>query len=136
MRGITHTGDAAVTTVALAVALTVWPGRIAAQATIATILGLAIFSLAKRAARRARPSSLHAVMKAPDRFSMPSGHATCAWAIAITLSALLPGVAALALCWALAVSISRVVLGVHYPFDVAAGAAIGSLAATVLLALT
>ena len=60
---------------------------------------------------------------------MPSGHATCAWAIGVTVSALVPAAAPLVLPWALAVSLSRVVLGVHYPLDVVAGATLGSLAA-------
>src|SRR5262249_1237666 len=86
---------------------------------------------------RARAGPLvHALVAPPDRFSMPSGHATCAFAIAVSVSALEPAGAALACAWALAVSASRVVLGVHYPFDVAAGALLGALSAGSVIALS
>ncbi|MCC6996263.1 MAG: phosphatase PAP2 family protein [Deltaproteobacteria bacterium] len=128
MRVVTHTGDAAVVVLGLALALLALPGRAPAQVTLATVLALGLFSLGKRAIRRARPAE--AVLPAPDRFSMPSGHATAAFAIATSVALLSPALAPLALAWALAVGVSRVVLGVHYPLDVAAGAALGVLSAS------
>jgi undecaprenyl-diphosphatase len=135
MRAITRTGDASVVIMALATALFCGPSRAAVLVTVATIVGLGLFSIAKRLFVRARPASFFALLEAPDRFSFPSGHATCAWTIALTLSALVPSAATIAVPWALAVSASRVVLGVHYPLDVAAGAFLGIVASVTTIAI-
>lgn len=132
MRAVTRTGDAPSVVAALLLAVVLRPGRTAVLVTASTLVALAIFSAAKRLCRRTRPL-VHALIAAPDRFSMPSGHATSAWAIAVSVAALMPALAALAFAWALAVSFSRVVLGVHYPFDVAVGASLGTLSAVVVL---
>jgi len=134
MHVITRSGDAATVVGALLCALLLRPGRTAALVAVSTVVGLALFSAAKRVCRRGRPK-VFALLPAPDRFSMPSGHATSAWAIGVSVSVLLPTLAPIALAWALAVSISRVVLGVHYPFDVLVGALLGSSAAFIVLAL-
>jgi undecaprenyl-diphosphatase len=132
MRAVTRTGDAPSVVAALALAMALRPGRAAVMVTVSTLLALAIFSAAKRLCRRTRPVD-YAVIAAPDRFSMPSGHATSAWAIAVSVAVLVPALAVLAFAWALAVSLSRVVLGVHYPFDVAVGASLGTLSAVAVL---
>ena len=60
--------------------------------------------------------------------SFPSGHASLAFATATSLSMAYPKwyIIASSFAWASAVSYSRMVLGVHYPSDVLAGAIIGS----------
>ena len=60
--------------------------------------------------------------------SFPSGHASLAFATATSLSMAYPKwyIIAPSFAWASAVSYSRMVLGVHYPSDVLAGAIIGS----------
>jgi len=63
----------------------------------------------------------------PDSGSFPSGHTLHATLSAVTAAALLPAVAPPVALLALLVAVSRVVLGVHYPSDVAAGAALGGL---------
>src|SRR5689334_10928451 len=56
----------------------------------------------------------------PDDGSFPSGHATAAFASAVTLSVVAPRL--WVVWWSLAavVAYSRIYLGVHYPLDVAA----------------
>src|SRR6266487_3309593 len=68
--------------------------------------------------------------------SFPSGHSANAFAGAYVLSCLVP--AARVPWWALAMTIaySRIYLGVHYPLDVAGGAAVGILSGIAVMALT
>ncbi|HVX81833.1 MAG TPA: phosphatase PAP2 family protein [Devosiaceae bacterium] len=61
--------------------------------------------------------------------SFPSGHTTTAFATAAVVGFLAPRWYFPALIYALAVLASRVVLGVHYPTDVTAGAAVGTIGA-------
>jgi membrane-associated phospholipid phosphatase len=60
--------------------------------------------------------------------SLPSGHASEAFATATSLSMVFPKwyVIAPSFVWASAVGYSRMHLGVHYPSDVAAGAIVGA----------
>lgn len=61
-----------------------------------------------------------------DRYSFPSGHTLHAVCFTLLLALTLPGLALLVLPFTLCVAASRVVLGLHYPSDVLAGAIIGS----------
>lgn len=72
----------------------------------------------------------------PDGPSFPSGHAAVAFAAAFVLSRVAPR--GRLVWWPLAVVIaySRVYLGVHYPLDVACGAAAGVICAFVVMRLT
>jgi undecaprenyl-diphosphatase len=63
--------------------------------------------------------------------SFPSDHATAAFAIAVALLLRHRKAGLLALAMAVLVSLARVVVGTHYPGDVLAGAAVGTLAALV-----
>lgn len=88
---------------------------------------------------RARPfvwdSEIAPLIKTPSSSSFPSGHSATAAAGALTLSVLYPPFApALALAGFLVV-LSRVYLGVHFPFDVLAGAAIGTATSGAVLAV-
>lgn len=80
----------------------------------------------KRVVRRPRPTHVTPLVRTAGRHSFPSSHATSAAAAAVAFGAL--GVRA---AWPLAaaVCVSRLVVGVHYPSDVAAGAALGALTA-------
>jgi protein RecA len=62
-----------------------------------------------------------------DPYSFPSGHAAVSFALATSASLSFPRwyVIAPSVVWATAVTVSRPWLGVHYPTDVAVGAALG-----------
>jgi undecaprenyl-diphosphatase len=68
----------------------------------------------------------------PHDGSFPSGHAATSFAAATMLSFAFPGFAPVLLILAAAVAYSRVYVGVHYPIDVIAGAALGALTAIAL----
>ncbi|MER8222324.1 phosphatase PAP2 family protein [Streptomyces sp. NPDC094143] len=80
----------------------------------------------KRIVRRPRPAHVDPLVRTAGRHSFPSSHATSSAAAAVAFGALGVPVAG---PLAAAVCVSRLVVGVHYPSDVAAGAALGALAA-------
>jgi membrane-associated phospholipid phosphatase len=57
--------------------------------------------------------------------SLPSGHATAAFAAATAIGALWPGLRPLMWSYAIVIAASRVVLTAHHPSDVIAGAVVG-----------
>jgi undecaprenyl-diphosphatase len=64
--------------------------------------------------------------------SFPSDHATAAFAIAVAIVLRKRGWGIVALVAATVLSIGRVAIGIHYPSDVLAGAALGAAAALAL----
>ncbi|MBC2901399.1 phosphatase PAP2 family protein [Streptomyces cupreus] len=80
----------------------------------------------KRVVRRPRPAHVEPLVRTTGRHSFPSSHATSATAAAVAFGAL--GARAIPPL-ATAMCLSRLVVGVHYPSDVAAGAALGALTA-------
>jgi membrane-associated phospholipid phosphatase len=79
----------------------------------------------KFVARRPRPSipDLPPLVHTQSNRSYPSAHATTSMAAAVGLSEVLPPAPVWAVATALA--LSRLYLGVHYPSDTVAGAALG-----------
>jgi undecaprenyl-diphosphatase len=84
----------------------------------------------KLAIGRRRPviEDLPHLMATPTGLSFPSSHATSSFAAARAFGRLLPAVPLYGA--ALAMGFSRLYLGVHYPSDVAAGAALGTVLGT------
>jgi membrane-associated phospholipid phosphatase len=80
----------------------------------------------KLAIGRRRPvvEDLPHLMATPTGLSFPSSHSTSSFAAAQAFGALVPRVPLLGA--AVAMAFSRLYLGVHYPSDVAAGAALGT----------
>ena len=80
----------------------------------------------KRVVRRHRPEhpSVRVMVGTPSRLSFPSSHATSTTAAAVLYGGLLGRRAPLAVIPLMA--LSRLVLGVHYPSDVATGTAMGA----------
>lgn len=67
--------------------------------------------------------------------SMPSGHAATSFAGAVLLTFLVGRAVPFLFALAVLISFSRVYVGVHYPFDVVAGAAVGTAVALAVVAL-
>jgi undecaprenyl-diphosphatase len=121
--------------VLIALVAMVWGNDQAALALKTAVLAFGIevpaFILLKKAIRRDRPfvhlAQSKTALTPSDQFSMPSGHTAAAFVAASLVFVFLPGLSYLAFLWASMVGVSRVVLGVHNPTDVVAGAALGSL---------
>jgi len=64
--------------------------------------------------------------------SFPSGHTIGAFAVAVACSAFLPKLGWVLYPLAVLIGISRIYIGVHYPFDVLYGAALGALSGWVV----
>jgi len=87
----------------------------------------------KNSLKRLRPCdltpSMHSLIAAADKFSFPSGHTSAAFCLCVMTSLLFGGVSAVLFIWAAAVGLSRVIVGVHFPGDIVAGALLGSVVA-------
>jgi len=94
---------------------------------------------AKYLFNRTRPflwdTEIAPLIKTPSSSSFPSGHSATAAAGALTLSVLYPPLAPALVPAALLVVLSRVYLGVHFPFDVLAGVLIGLATSAVVFAV-
>ena len=146
MRGVNGTaylGFAAAAPVAAGVGLLQGDSvRPAVRVAAAEVGALGATFILKRLVRRPRPyrtmpgiiarDAHHEQEDVSDPYSFPSGHASAAFAVATSISLSDARLAAPALLWATAVSVSRVWHGVHYSSDVLAGAVLGAGSATVV----
>lgn len=99
---------------------------------------LSLYFLLKNTIKRPRPKNiegLNALIKPSDTFSFPSGHTAGAFVYATIASFFVPWVAPLAFFIAISIGLSRVLLGVHYPSDIAAGALLGAFTGFFMLIL-
>jgi undecaprenyl-diphosphatase len=99
---------------------------------LAVIVGSYVANTAvKQVVRRRRPQleGLPALVDTPTSLSFPSSHACSSFAAARAFAPLLPATPLYATAGAMA--LSRVYLGVHYPSDIAVGAALGHLMGSV-----
>jgi len=98
-----------------------------------------IYKWLKSKTSRPRPFAVETAVRAGadplDPFSFPSGHTLHAVAFSVVAIAFYPTLAWVLVPFTLLVAASRVVLGLHYPSDVLAGAALGALIAATVLAI-
>jgi undecaprenyl-diphosphatase len=119
---------------ALIAALPVFSGRpgvaLSLRLAIAGLVGLLLYKALKHRLVRERPFITHeSIARAAvplDRFSFPSGHTLHAVCFTVLAVDAFPVLAWGLVPLALLIALSRVVLGLHYPSDVLAGAAIGA----------
>jgi undecaprenyl-diphosphatase len=94
-------------------------------------------TIVKHVIGRVRPSAIGPFAYVPfswrpEYASMPSGHATTAFAVAVALGALWPRARPLLWLYALVIAASRVIIAAHYPSDVVAGACLGGFGALLI----
>jgi undecaprenyl-diphosphatase len=98
-----------------------------------------IYKVLKAVLVRERPctthSSVRSATKPLDRYSFPSGHTLHAVCFCIVLFYVNPVTGLCVLPFTIAVGLSRVALGLHYPSDVGAGAVIGITMASLSITL-
>ncbi|MGV6825929.1 MAG: phosphatase PAP2 family protein [bacterium] len=96
---------------------------------IVALVGLGIYKILKISTRRYRPFHIHSTIKLRgkilDDYSFPSGHTLHAASLTAVTAIYFPTLALILTPVALLIACSRCVLGLHYPSDVLAGAAIG-----------
>lgn len=125
----------------LVVAVFLVGGRRGARAAVAALaaaaLALGVGQVIAHIVNEPRPYAVHphlvhALIARSADSSFPSDHATAAFAIAAAIWLRHRRFGAFTLALAALLAIGRVAVGVHYPLDVAAGAALGTAAAVLL----
>lgn len=100
---------------------------------LAGLAGTTLYKWLKGKTLRPRPYEVHQDIwltgKPLDKFSFPSGHTLHAVVFCVVMINYYPQLAIIAVPFTALVGLSRVVLGLHYPSDVLAGALLGGLIA-------
>jgi len=104
---------------------------------MAGVVNLLIYKLLKKITERERPCSTSADIipgaRLLDHYSFPSGHTLHAVGFTILAVTAYPVLGWVLMPFAALVAMSRVILGLHYPTDVAAGAIIGASIAVAII---
>lgn len=138
MRAATKLGDpVSITLITILIACfgrAWWPTALAFGASAAG--GGVSAQLIKRLFGRRRPNvrieGFVSIAGNPDKFSFPSGHTATAFAVAASMIGHPGGLGLVTVPLAVLIAISRVYLGAHYPFDVAAGVLVGGIVGTIV----
>lgn len=108
-------------------------------ALLAYAFQLPLYIVLKSLFKRQRPcdffTDLRTQVTPSDKFSLPSGHTAAAFLMASLVVYFYPSMLVLAYTWATMIGLSRVLLGVHYPGDIIAGAALGLLISQLSLSI-
>lgn len=103
----------------------------------AGLTGTLIYKWLKQATHRPRPFQVRqdvwVVGKPLDHFSFPSGHTLHAVTFSVVAIHYYPQLVTILMPFTLMIAMSRVILGLHYPSDVLAGASIGYVVAQLYL---
>ncbi len=136
VRWISRTGDGHLYVLAAIAIALMEPHRGTAfvlAGALAYTLDVSLYLILKNAIKRDRPAMkidfYEAWITPSDQFSFPSGHTAAAFLFAALIASFYPAFALPCYLWATLIGASRVLLGVHYPSDIAAGALLGSGAA-------
>ena len=139
---VSHTGDGPLYAIIVIAVLFSRPAggvEFLVAGLIAVAIELPIYFFLKRQVRRARPKDDKGWIRTRsgplDQFSFPSGHTAAACLSATLLATFFPFFAPWAFAWAALVGMSRLLLMVHFPSDILAGATLGVVAATLSLSL-
>jgi undecaprenyl-diphosphatase len=136
LRRLSNSANRSLLWLSIAGVMAIFGGSRTRRAALRGVVSIAITSTLvnlplKYLARRQRPTiprdDRPLPISTPGSFSFPSGHSASAFAFATGVALEHPRIALPILPLAAGVAYSRVHLRVHYPFDVLAGAAIGTL---------
>ena len=104
---------------------------------LGSTVGTAIYKVLKTKTVRPRPYQVHQLIRLGDHpldyYSFPSGHTLHAVMATTVLGYVAPLLLMLMLPFTILVAVSRMVLGLHYPSDVAVGAILGGMMAIAIV---
>jgi undecaprenyl-diphosphatase len=132
-RWVSHSGDGIyyfIIGITLALFEKIYGQSFLSTGLIAFTIELPLYVLLKNSIKRRRPDDVItefvAFLIPSDKFSFPSGHTAAAFLMAALVAFYYPAFSPLAYSLASLIGFSRVLLGVHFPSDILAGALLGT----------